>query len=78
MAAENASSAEAQAQDRSASMRPRRMAAENDGVQRPARPPPRGFNEAAAHGRGKHTQQHSAVVAPGSASMRPRRMAAEN
>ena len=60
-----------------ASMRPRRMAAENDRAASVNRIRRRGFNEAAAHGRGKRGLQ------PGRrrravASMRPRRMAAEN
>ena len=59
-----------------ASMRPRRMAAENPPHnQRSSRCP--SFNEAAAHGRGKRPA--GAVEGRhGRASMRPRRMAAEN
>ena len=53
------------------------MAAEN-----PVEPPPQwrfhpGFNEAAAHGRGKLRRRPGPRPA-GAASMRPRRMAAEN
>ena len=54
MAAENfPGRAAAAGGDRPASMRPRRMAAENALVHFPGRGPGRGFNEAAAHGRGK-------------------------
>ena len=61
-----------------ASMRPRRMAAENAAYHvEPALRPAR-FNEAAAHGRGKRAASRSSPARGGRASMRPRRMAAEN
>ena len=77
MAAENAGDADDLGRGHRASMRPRRMAAENS---RPSRPFPRAddrFNEAAAHGRGKRERLGGAPPRP-AASMRPRRMAAEN
>ena len=55
MAAENEHLARKRERDRRwASMRPRRMAAENVRAPPPACCPPRSFNEAAAHGRGKY------------------------
>ena len=60
----------------SASMRPRRMAAEIAGLRSlPPRPDLR-FNEAAANGRGNRGSGRPSALA-GLASMRPRRMAAE-
>ena len=53
------------------------MAAENARRRRPRRRRAEGFNEAAAHGRGKPVQAHDDSLAA-EASMRPRRMAAEN
>ena len=53
MAAENGLGVRAAGPEIPASMRPRRMAAENTGVLRGAGRGGRRFNEAAAHGRGK-------------------------
>ena len=63
--------------DRGASMRPRRMAAENAVDGAAGGGAGGGFNEAAAHGRGKRGLVH-VLGRRDLASMRPRRMAAEN
>ncbi len=54
------------------------MAAENGQRRGPGRCSSTGFNEAAAHGRGKHEKYRTDETRFGTASMRPRRMAAEN
>ena len=77
MAAENSGTRRVDSGGFRASMRPRRMAAENSWLPIRTCRPPRGFNEAAANGRGKL----GPLVIPVDldvASMRPRRMAAEN
>ena len=54
------------------------MAAENGSTPAAGSAPSPGFNEAAAHGRGKHVPGGQLGAQPAHASMRPRRMAAEN
>ena len=54
MAAENADRRAVAPGERQASMRPRRMAAENSRPACTRTPTSSGFNEAAAHGRGKY------------------------
>ena len=61
-----------------ASMRPRRMAAENSPTAFAGCESRSSFNEAAAHGRGKQRRARHAPRRDHPASMRPRRMAAEN
>ena len=62
MAAENASAAVAVTPAVAASMRPRRMAAENRDPRRRRDTHDYCFNEAAAHGRGKHGEQWRKAV----------------
>ena len=78
MAAENPCRRDRHADRGAGSMRPRRMAAENrssspSGLRRTC-----GFNEAAAHGRGKLCGANVTSTGATRGSMRPRRMAAEN
>ena len=78
MAAENDSILAFTARLNAASMRPRRMAAENTVARGPDLVLQLRFNEAAANGRGKHALFRRERYPTQNASMRPRRMAAEN